>query len=438
MGGEIGVNSEIGHGSTFWVELPLAMQDEGNNTNTSLIGITTIFILGDTLYNELHVLTNSWGINSILAKNIDSLNNLLQGDHYKDNLTLILTDAATLGRNIEGFLEVTSNSKGLYGTYVVIANNIQSLNNESLYSHGYSGVIDYPVNPDSLFSALHMKSLQVSNACETISITESKDTRKPNLRVLVAEDNTTNQLVIKKILERAGHIPHIVNNGQDALNEIDKNEYDLLILDMQMPVMGGIEAAKIYNYTTESALRKPVIILTANATTNAIKECENANIDAYLTKPIDIKKLLTTINRLSTRILTTDTEPNESDIKQHSSELIDVTVLDSLKRLSNNESFIATLVNGYIDDLASTLKDMELSISTKNYEEFRELAHALKGSSGSIGATRLYIFCSIEELTMPSDAEYISLMKEILQMSAETADALTKYISHRNSLANII
>ena len=439
MGGKIGVNSEVAVGSTFWVELPMVRQNNHNKKDIYLIDNTTIFILGDTLYNELYALTKSWGINSILAKDIDSLNNFLHDNSCKKNLTVILTDTETLGSNIEEFADVVaSHNQGLHETSAVIVNNIQSVNNETFYLLGYSSVIDYPVNPDSLFSALHMQSLQTSNVNDATNITEISNISIQKLRILVAEDNTTNQLVIKKILERAGHIPHIVNNGQEALDEVDKNDYDLLILDMQMPVMGGIEATKIYNYTTETTARKPVIILTANATTNAIKECENANIDAYLTKPIDIGKLTSTINELTKNITAIKTEPNETSATPYPGELIDTTVLDSLSSLSDNESFIAILINGYIDDLASTLKDMELSISTKDYKKFGELVHALKGSSGSIGAFKLHKICSIDDLAMSSDAEYISFMKEIFQVSAETSDALTQHIEHNNLSNNLI
>jgi two-component system sensor histidine kinase RpfC len=372
------------------------------------------------------------------VRDVDSLKDLLQDSRSNDKSKVVLADTTTLGNRIEDFADFSSQCQSLYQASVIIINNAQTLGNEELYSLGYSVIVDYPVSTESLFSALHMQSLQANNSPNFIRSTERRDTSKPNLNILVAEDNKTNQLVIKKILERAGYTPHIVNNGQEALNKIEKNEYDLHIFDMQMPILGGIEAAKIYNYTTEASSRKPVIILTANATTNAIKECESANIDAYLTKPIDINKLLATINRLSKNSPVSDTAPRKTVVNPHSEELIDSSVIESLRSLSDDDSFLATLINGYIDNLDSTLRDMELSISTKDYEKFRELAHGLKGSSGSIGASRLYKLCSIEELIMSNGTEYISRMKEITQTSDETTSELCKYIEHNQSSNNII
>lgn len=438
MGGKIGVISNMGLGSTFWVELPLEKQKNENIKNTSLEGIATIFILGKDLYNELNAFINNTGIKSILARDVESLKDLLQESRSNDKPKVILADTTTLGNRIEDFADFSSQCQSLYQASVIIINNAQTLGNEELYSLGYSDIVDYPVSTELLFSVLHMQSLQASNSPNFIRSTERRDTSKPNLNILVAEDNKTNQLVIKKILERAGYIPHIVNNGQEALNKIEKNEYDLHIFDMQMPILGGIEAAKIYNYTTEASSRKPVIILTANATTNAIKECESANIDAYLTKPIDINKLLVTIKRLSKNSPISNTAPHKTVANTHSDELIDSSVIESLRSLSDDDSFLETLINGYIDNLDSTLRDMELSISTKDYEKFRELAHGLKGSSGSIGASRLYKLCSIEELIMSNGTEYISRMKEITQASDETTSELYKYIEQNQSSTNII
>ena len=114
----------------------------------------------------------------------------------------------------------------------------------------------------------------------------------------MAEDNPTNQLVISKILEHAGHICRLVYNGKEALDTLDDKIFDLIVMDMQMPEMGGIEAAKIYHFTTEGKKISPIIILTANATIEAKRECEEANIDAYLTKPIVASLLIDTINSL--------------------------------------------------------------------------------------------------------------------------------------------
>ena len=92
-----------------------------------------------------------------------------------------------------------------------------------------------------------------------------------------------------------------MDNGQQALDALDESNIDLIVMDMQMPVMGGIEAAKLYNYTTPAEHRKPIIILTANATKEAQKQCEDANVDGYLTKPIVAKKLLSTIDEVSNK-----------------------------------------------------------------------------------------------------------------------------------------
>jgi two-component system sensor histidine kinase RpfC len=255
-----------------------------------------------------------------------------------------------------------------------------------------------------------------------------------NLKILVAEDNTTNQLVITKILERAGYSAHIVNNGQEALDELEVNTYDLIILDMQMPIMGGIEAAKIYNYSTSTEKNAPIIILTADATTQAIRECEDARVNAYLTKPIDIKKLLKTIENLSNGSIESETDRcygmshnAKNYVERPSTHLIDKCVLESLNDLSTDEAFIENLITGYICDSRQLISQMESTVARKDYHRFSELVHALKGSSGSIGAIELYKLCS--EARLSNDADIIRLLKAITSTFSDTSDELSFIIT---------
>jgi two-component system sensor histidine kinase RpfC len=195
-------------------------------------------------------------------------------------------------------------------------------------------------------------------------------------------------------------------------------------MDMQMPVMGGIEATKLYNLTTAEDNRKPIIILTANATTEAVRECQDANVSAYLTKPIDIEELLSKITNLTDSYHTpiaNNTHSRKIDNKEFTDEqLIDIDTLDSLVELSDDDLFVTNLINSYISDAELLLIDMEASIANKDYNKFLELAHALKGSSGSIGAVRLQDVCNLENQSLKVESDFIQIYKKIITIFNST------------------
>jgi two-component system sensor histidine kinase RpfC len=252
----------------------------------------------------------------------------------------------------------------------------------------------------------------------------------------VAEDNPTNQFVISKILERAKCIPYIVNNGQEALDALEHQSFDLIIMDMQMPVMGGIEAAKIYNFTTSNQDRTPIVILTANATNEAIDECTDAKIDAYLTKPIDIKKLIKTINSLVSESKHGNTCTNKINNSEVSTKVdeshLDFNTLESLQQLSNEPSFLKELINGFLSDTENQLTLMERSIISHDFDNFKEYAHALKGSSGSVGASRLHQTCKNLHNLGQDTIEYISAIKSVNRCYKNTKKEMLKYLESMN------
>jgi len=204
-----------------------------------------------------------------------------------------------------------------------------------------------------------------------------------------------------------------------------------------MPVMGGIEAAKIYQFTTPSETRSPIIILTANATTEAKRECEEANIDAYLTKPIVASKLITAISKIcSSQPIQTGKSKNESQSKNLRSSdcglddepLLDLDVINSVKDLSSDESFIYDLISTFRDDSRKLLAVLESAIATKDHPAYLESIHALKGSAGSIGAQKLFIFCKQTLLSDTSTQNFIQNLIDVSLLYKQTNDALSKYI----------
>ena len=118
------------------------------------------------------------------------------------------------------------------------------------------------------------------------------------LRVLVAEDNSINRMVIGRILERAGYHHQLVKNGQQALDALEQASFDLVIVDMHMPEVGGLDAYRMYRFAHASDDNPiPFIMLTANATQEARNACEEVGIEYFLTKPISSSKLLDTLAR---------------------------------------------------------------------------------------------------------------------------------------------
>lgn len=138
-----------------------------------------------------------------------------------------------------------------------------------------------------------------TDPCGAAAVLPGADTRAEvpvtGLRILVGEDNPTNQKVIARILESGSHEVRIAANGKEVIDGLERAEFDVLIVDMQMPVLGGIEAAKIFRGRHPARRHMPIIVLTANATADAARAGREAGLEAYLTKPVDPQRLLQTV-----------------------------------------------------------------------------------------------------------------------------------------------
>ncbi|MGD8874452.1 MAG: response regulator, partial [Gammaproteobacteria bacterium] len=280
---------------------------------------------------------------------------------------------------------------------------------------------------------LGSNTLHAYDTNNVLEFSRNESNGRTRLEILIAEDNPTNQVVITKILERANYSPYVVNNGQEALDILEQRTFDVIIMDMQMPIMGGIEAAKIYNFSSRKEDKAPIIILTANATKEAIQECADANIDAYLTKPIDIKKLLSTIQNLARESIIRDTLETQNNNPNNKTAIegetsLDLHTLDSLHELSNETGFIHDLITGFLLDTENQITLMERSIALRELDSFKEYAHAIKGSSGSVGASLLHKKCKNLHRLEKDITSYTQAIKSISDCYKTTKKEMLKYL----------
>jgi two-component system sensor histidine kinase RpfC len=213
-------------------------------------------------------------------------------------------------------------------------------------------------------------------------------------RVLVAEDNPTNQRVTQLILESGGHSATIVENGEAALDALERGSFDLALFDLSMPVISGLEALKLYQFTTSEPI--PVLILSANVTPELIADCQRAGCAEFVPKPVRPTMLLDAIERhlaLTPQEFVPNVPPARAEERPNlivvGTPVVDSNVLRDLDRLSTDPSFVERLVRGFQSDSERLVKSMSDALAARRYEEVKETAHALKGGAGSVGATQL-------------------------------------------------
>jgi len=209
--------------------------------------------------------------------------------------------------------------------------------------------------------------------------------QKRQLRILLAEDNVVNQTLALRLLGKLGHQVDVAGNGEEALTLHARNRYDLVLMDVQMPVMGGFDAtARIRERESAGAPHTPIVAMTARAMKGDRELCIEAGMDGYLSKPVHAPVLVTLLNQL--------TDHNDpAPPPPHEPTLITGPVFEREKVLFNlggDEELIQQLIQMYAEDEPRLLADIDTAIARLDADALHNAAHALKGAVANFCATR--------------------------------------------------
>jgi signal transduction histidine kinase/CheY-like chemotaxis protein/HPt (histidine-containing phosphotransfer) domain-containing protein len=199
------------------------------------------------------------------------------------------------------------------------------------------------------------------------------------LRLLLAEDNVVNQRLAATLLERRGHKVTIVSNGREAIEALERSAFDAVLMDVQMPEMGGFEATAIVREREQrTGGRVPIIAMTAHALKGDRERCLAAGMDDYLTKPLDSRTLCATVERAAGGAPSPSTPEPTSPIE------IPERLLE---RVAGDRQLLAEISRLFVDDAPAYLERIRQAIDCGNGEELRRAAHALKGAAANFEAT---------------------------------------------------
>ena len=212
------------------------------------------------------------------------------------------------------------------------------------------------------------------------------------LRTLVADDHAANRMVLQGVLQKAGHRVFVADDGEAALDALAASEFDLALVDLHMPGLSGVDLIRqLRVMEAGSPRRTPVVVLSADATPEAVQSCTTAGARAFLTKPFVVARLLDVIADIAAG---TSTLPMVEDARAHAaipptSEILDPAVLDEFASLGMGAEFEAEFVGQCVADARVAVQRLRIAAGASDWEQLREQAHALKGIAGNMGLVQL-------------------------------------------------
>jgi len=398
LGGTLEVDSEAGVGTTFRVILPFEIAEDLADGATLAAGGTVFVITRDSALNRtLEQWFRLWGLESCALEDVGEC--LRRISAAPRDVRAVFVDEERIndtGRIPQQFREAAP------GIGLVLMLRTPAHQREDGLGARFPAILDLPAEKPLVFNALYALQTELpadNRVIELAKHRKASDNARRRGHVLVADDNATNREVIRLMLENGGYTVDVVDDGEQALDALEANRYDVALVDMHMPNRSGIDVIKTYAFMTDGGSCTPIIVLTANVTSDALRQAEQAGAAAYLTKPVGASELIDTIEQTLGR--KAGSPPKSSAAgpssgsaelpadEDTSAELVSEKTLRRLSTMAGDPAFLADLVDNFLRDAEATVARMEAAEATGDLAQLQEHAHALHGTSANLGVCAL-------------------------------------------------
>ena len=448
MGGKIGLESSPGVGSTFWFEVPFAKQPERAGAGTGeLAGARVLLVaIPQAERAALESALTGWGALAVAVASIeDGVARLVAEISLAKPYHSVLLYAS--GHDLQLAERFRRAAPEPAPPMVLAVPGDAGVPRFEALSSGFTAILELPFDKRRLFNVLHSVSAGDDFREGVVRLQDyaRRGAGARRLRVLVADDNPTNREVIGKILERGGHGVTAVSDGDQALDAIENERFDAVLLDRNMPGRSGVEALQAMRLLTRGRERIPVIMLSADVTPETKREAFEAGADAYLAKPIEALRLLEELQAVVAGRPEEPKRPEAAAVVRPARAgagapppIVNTETLGHLEELGSSAAFVEKLAGVFAADNATLLSRMEQALAGRNYHEFRAHLHAMKGSSASMGTERLTRLCG--SLGKHSDAELRlqgpGILRELTGELAAARAELERYLRDKRQSAS--
>jgi PAS domain S-box-containing protein len=405
MSGEIGVDSTIKKGSTFWFTVVVEKRDELEEPLLPTVDLNDLHILvvDDNQTNRL-ILINMLEKVGCKVKAIDSgvraVEELRCASHVEDPYQIVLLDMQMPEMDGEETLTMIKKDPLVKDVIVVVLTSIGRRGDAArLEALGCAGYLLKPIKQKQLYEALSTilsQQLEFEGEKQKKQIVTGhlvSEKIRQRTRILLAEDNPINQKLVVMMLQKAGFSLDVVENGQQAIEALRKQNYNLVLMDVQMPDVDGLEATRQIREMENNDQRTPIIAMTAHAMKGDRELCLAAGMDDYLSKPLVPEDVFAAIERWAgeAKIRSTIVDETETiSAAPLNGEVLDLKA--ALPRFGGDLEFFRMLLEELADELVEKHRLMVEAYQHQDAETLSRLGHLVKGLAANFSAERLRFF----------------------------------------------
>ncbi|KAB0267080.1 response regulator [Microvirga brassicacearum] len=425
-GGTIGVESAPGAGSTFWFEIDFSASEKAA-APADPVNVSYVLLSRDPVVQRQLASGRSLAVAETPQETMALLS---QPRAAASRPVVLLLDAAMVTADaVEDFANRFAQKDGRDKLAIVLigATDEDDLPHPSLRSLCVSR-LSRPLEPQAV-----VRTLAIAESGFFASPSPASDhvpDRGKPLSVLVADDNRTNQMVLSKILGLANHTVALVDDGEAALDALEEGSFDIVLMDVNMPVLNGIDATKLYRFAALGQKTVPIVALTADASPDTQRRCSEAGMVACISKPVDAEELLTAISAIVAGDQSGEPAPPSRAVpaavrtepllampaRNARFAPVDQRTLDRLEQLGDKQ-FVQELAQLFADDAGKTIEDIGSAVANGDARAFQDSVHALRSSAANIGALEIFKMCLAWRDASPRDLavngeEYLVLVRD--------------------------
>ncbi len=422
MGGTIWVESKENKGSTFYFTLPMKVQKQSEPRFVPLpvLENTPVLVVEDNHATQdciINILQN-FRIKPITVDNGEEAIKALKKEAYSGHpYPLVLLDISLAGK-MDGFdvAEKIKADKDLKNTnIIVISMSRKPSDRERFALLGIDQFFTKPFSQSDLLDSI--QNTLAANRNNTVYKKQNILMPIPitfintdKYKILLVEDNIVNQEVAKGMLIKKGHTVVIANNGEEAVSLYKKESFDLLLMDVQMPLLNGYEAAQqIRIIENSTGKHTPIIGLTANAMKGDREKCLGAGMDDYVSKPVRFADLLSALDRVKER-----SNANHLEEVQKEASLVNLTTF--LENLDGDVEMLESILEKFEPTLLTHMEAIELNAGKSNTSEIILPAHTIKGQCMLVEMENaVELAQQIEELAKQNSLSELKLLIPVLR-----------------------